>query len=193
MSTVVEQYRGAVLTTATRLTILRIVIVPLFVILLTYDKKGLALAAFVTAGVTDVLDGLIARRYGQKTSIGAVLDPLADKLLMTASIVLLSLPQMGFQNMIPRWLMIMMISRDVFILLVSLVIVLSVGWRIFRPSRYGKASTFLQVVTILAVLMGNWLEVSVPEFAILYYMTGFMTALSGIHYLVTSRRYLEEE
>jgi hypothetical protein len=49
------------------------------------------------------------------------------------------------------------------------------------------------VVTILAVLMGNWLEVSVPEFAILYYMTGFMTALSGIHYLVTSRRYLEEE
>jgi cardiolipin synthase len=100
---------------------------------------------------------------------------------------------MGFQNMILRWLMIMMISRDVFILLVSLVIVLSVGWRIFRPSRYGKASTFLQVVTILAVLMGNWLEVSVPEFAILYYMTGFMTALSGIHYLVTSRRYLEEE
>ncbi|HEX4996677.1 MAG TPA: CDP-alcohol phosphatidyltransferase family protein [Terriglobia bacterium] len=192
-TTAVDQYRGAVLTTATRLTILRIIIVPVFVILLTYDKKGLALAAFVAAGITDVLDGLIARRFGQKTSIGAVLDPLADKLLMTASIVILSLPYMGFMNTIPRWLMIMMISRDVFILLVSLVIVLSVGWRIFRPSPYGKASTVLQVLTILAVLFANWLERPIPELAILYYLTGVMTAVSGVHYLITSRRYLEEE
>src|SRR5262245_32634470 len=188
MSTAVEQYRGAVLTTATRLTILRIVLVPVFVILLTYDKKGLALAAFVMAGLTDVLDGLIARRFGQKTTIGAVLDPLADKLMMTSSIVILSLPHMGFQNTIPRWLMILMISRDVFILLVSLVIVLSVGWRIFRPSKYGKASTFLQVLTILAVLLCNWQERTIPELAIIFYMTGFMTTLSGLHYLVTSRK-----
>src|SRR6185503_6704182 len=120
----VEHYRTAVLTTANQLTILRIVFVPLFIILLVYNELGWAFGTFVVAGITDVLDGVIARRFGQKTSIGAVLDPLADKLLMTSSIVILSLPQMDFQNTIPRWLMIIIIFRDVFILLVSLIVVL---------------------------------------------------------------------
>src|SRR5262245_14178686 len=106
MSTRVASYRTAVLTTATQLTMLRIVSVPVFVILLGDKEMGWALCTFVAAGVTDVLDGIIARRFGQKTSIGAVLDPLADKLLMTASMVLLSLPQMEFHNVIPRWLVI---------------------------------------------------------------------------------------
>src|SRR6478735_12058745 len=91
-------------TTANQLTILRIVFVPLFIILLAYNELGWAFSTFVLAGITDVLDGIIARRFGQKTSIGAVLDPLADKLLMTSSIVILSLPQMEFHNTIPRWL-----------------------------------------------------------------------------------------
>src|SRR5215470_19011117 len=127
MSTRVEQYRSAVLTTANQLTILRIVFVPVFIILLVYKEIGWALGTFVAAGITDVLDGIIARRFGQKTSIGAVLDPIADKLLMTTSVIVLSLPQMGFPNTIPRWLMILVISRDLFILLVSLIIVLMVG------------------------------------------------------------------
>src|SRR5437879_12128301 len=109
MSTRVEQYRSAVLTTANQLTILRIVFVPVFIILLAYGEIGWALSTFVAAGITDVLDGIIARRFRQKTSIGAVLDPLADKLLMTASILLLSLPQMGFATTIPRWLTIVII------------------------------------------------------------------------------------
>jgi cardiolipin synthase len=104
MSTTAEQYRSAVLTTANQLTILRIVFVPVFIILLVYQYSGLALATFVAAGLTDVLDGIIARRFGQKTRVGAVLDPIADKLLMTASILILSLPQMQFLNEIPRWL-----------------------------------------------------------------------------------------
>ena len=151
MSTRVEQYRAAILTTANQLTILRIVFVPVFISLLAYGEIGWALGTFVAAGITDVLDGIIARRFGQKTSIGAVLDPLADKLLMTASLLILSLPQMEFHNTIPRWLMILVIFRDVFILLVSLIIVLMVGWRVFTPSPYGKASTALQVFTVLAV------------------------------------------
>src|SRR5262245_10350853 len=116
-----EQYKSAFLTTANQLSILRIVFVPVFIIMLTDGKTGWALGIFVAAGLTDILDGVIARRFGQKTSIGTVLDPLADKLLMTTSIVILSLPQMGFPNLFPRWLMILMISRDVFILLVSLI------------------------------------------------------------------------
>ena len=104
--------------------------------------------------------------------------------------VMLSLPQMEFQNTIPRWLMITMIFRDVFILLISLIIVLMVGWRVFKPSPYGKASTVLQVFTVLAVLYTNWRDVVVPELSILFYMTGFMTAFSALHYLVTGRQYL---
>ena len=188
MSTRVEQYRAAILTTANQLTILRIVFVPVFISLLAYGEIGWALGTFVAAGITDVLDGIIARRFGQKTSIGAVLDPLADKLLMTASLLILSLPQMEFHNTIPRWLMILVIFRDVFILLVSLIIVLMVGWRVFTPSPYGKASTFLQVVTVLAVLYSNWKHVAVPELNIIFYMTGVMTAFSGLHYLVRSLR-----
>jgi cardiolipin synthase (CMP-forming) len=190
-STTIEHYRDAVLTTANQLTMLRIVFVPVFVILLVYQETGWALATFMAAGLTDVLDGVIARRFGQKTSVGALLDPIADKLLMTASIVLLSMPQMEFQTMIPRWLMIIMISRDVFILLVSLIITIVVGWRVFRPTRYGKASTLLQVLTVFAVLYTNWEGIVVPELNILFYITGFMTAFSGLHYLVVGRRYLE--
>ena len=120
-----EGYRSAVLTRANQLTILRIIFIPVFIIFLSYNWNGLALAIFVAAGVTDVLDGIIARRYGQKTSVGSVLDPLADKLLMVTSIVILSLPQMGFPNLLPRWLTILLISRDVLMMLVALIIVLT--------------------------------------------------------------------
>jgi len=180
-----DRYRSAVLTTANQLTLLRIVFVPVFVILLVYGKTGWALNTFVAAGVSDVLDGVIARRFGQKTTLGAFLDPIADKLLMTSSVVILSLPQMEFANTIPRWLMVIVISRDLFIMLFTLVLVLMTGFRIFPPSYYGKASTALQVVMIFAVLFANWRGVPVPQLAILYYMTGFMTAFSGLHYLVT--------
>jgi cardiolipin synthase (CMP-forming) len=188
MSTRIEQYRTAVLTTANQLTILRIVFVPVFIILLAYHEIGWALSTFVAAGITDVLDGIIARRFGQKTSIGAVLDPLADKLLMTSSILLLSLPQMEFMNIIPRWLMILIIFRDMFILLVSLIVVLMVGWRVFTPTPYGKASTVMQVLTVLAVLYANWRHTTVSELQIVFYMTGLMTAFSGLHYLVRGLR-----
>src|SRR4051812_10225726 len=98
MSTTVEHYRSAVLTTANQLTLLRIIFVPVFIILLVYGATGWALAVFMSAGTTDVLDGVIARRFGQKTTVGAFLDPIADKLLMTSSVVILSLPQMEFVN-----------------------------------------------------------------------------------------------
>ena len=164
---------------------LRIVFVPVFIILLVYGDTGWALATFLAAGITDVLDGLIARRFGQKTTIGAYLDPIADKLLMTSAVVILSLPQMDFANSIPRWLMIIMISRDVFIFILTMVLLAVSGFQIFPPSVYGKASTLLQVVTMLAVLFCNWRGAVIPQLLILYFMTGFMTALSGLHYLVT--------
>src|SRR6058998_152993 len=106
MSTSLRDLRNARLaaslaTTANQLTILRIVVVPVFIILLVYNELGWALTTFVVAGISDVLDGIIARRFAQKTSIGAVLDPLADKLLMTSAILILSLPPMEFLNSVP--------------------------------------------------------------------------------------------
>src|SRR6516165_4797458 len=188
MTRVIEQYRSAVLTTANQLTILRIVFVPVFIILLAYHEVGWALSTFVAAGLTDVLDGVIARRFRQKTSIGAVLDPLADKLLMIASLLILSLSRVGFPTAIPRWLMIIIICRDVFILLVGLIIVLMVGWRVFKPSPYGKASTVMQFLMVLAVLYVNWRHITVPQLQILFYATGLMTTFSGVHYLGRSLR-----
>jgi len=175
-------------TTANQLTMLRIVFVPVFIILLVYHEIGWALGTFVAAGITDVLDGVIARRFGQKTSIGAALDPIADKLLMTSSILILSLPQMEFHPTIPRWLMIVIIFRDVFMVLVSTTVVLMAGWRVFKPSSYGKASTVMQVLTVLAVLYTNWKHLAVPELNIVFYMTGLMTAFSGLHYLARGLR-----
>ena len=107
---------------------------------------------------------------------------------MTSSILLLSLPQMEFMNIIPRWLMILIIFRDVFILIVSLIVVLMVGWRVFTQTPYGKASTVMQVLTVLAVLYANWRHTTIPELQILFYMTGLTTAFSGLHYLVRGLR-----
>ena len=188
MSTRADEYRTAVLTTANQLTMLRIVFVPVFIILLVYRHIGWAFSIFIAAGVTDVLDGVIARRLRQKTSIGAVLDPIADKLLMIASILIFSLSRVGFHTMIPRWLMIIIICRDVFILLVAVTVTLMVGWRVFKPSPYGKASTVMQFLMILAVLYVNWQQVAVPQLQILFYATGLMTAFSGLHYLGRSLR-----
>ena len=167
---------------------LRIVFVPVFIILLMYRQVGWALSIFVAAGFTDVLDGIIARRLRQKTSIGAVLDPLADKLLMIASILILSLSRVRFLTAIPRWLMIIIICRDVFIVIVSVIVVLMVGWRVFKPSPYGKASTVMQFLMILTVLYVNWQQITVPQLQILFYATGLMTAFSGVHYLGRSLR-----
>ena len=175
------------LTTANQLTILRIIFIPVFIYFLSEGRTGMALAVFVAAGVTDIVDGMIARHFGQKTSIGSVMDPLADKLLMVTSIVILSLPQMGFPNVLPRWLTILLISRDVLMMLIALLIVLMVGWRFFKPSIYGKASTVLQVATVITVLFCNWRGEHVPQLQVLYWATGGLTAFSGLHYLVTGK------
>jgi cardiolipin synthase len=95
---------------------------------------------------------------------------------------------MEFMTVIPRWLAILIIFRDVFILLVSTIVVLMIGWRTFKPSSYGKASTVMQVLTVLAVLYVDWRHVAVPELNILFYMTGLVTTISGLHYLVRGLR-----
>ena len=190
-SKIIENYSTNILTLANKLTILRIVFVPVFIILLTYNQLGWALLTFLAAGLTDGLDGVIARRFGQKTSVGAILDPIADKLLMTSSLVVLSMPQMEFANPIPVWLMLLVIFRDVFILFGSLAFVLANGFRTFPPTIYGKASTACQLLTVFTVLLFNWLDVVEPSLYFMFIVAGLLTVVSGVNYLFTSRKFLE--
>jgi len=182
-----------VLTPANQLTILRMVFIPIFVILLVYDHFGWAFAIYILAGVTDGLDGLMARWLKQKTSLGAYLDPIADKLLLTTSFVVLSIKGMGLPNLIPLWLTIIVISRDVILVASVLIIVISTGHRSFPPSIYGKATTCLQILTILAVLYLNYQGTTWAGMNWLFFATAAITVFSGLDYVYRRKKKLVSE
>jgi cardiolipin synthase (CMP-forming) len=111
---------------------------------------------FTVAGLTDALDGLIARRAGQRTSLGAWLDPMADKLLLVTTFVVLTLPSIPLVNHLPLWLTVLVISRDIVIVGVVAIINLAVGPRTFRPSLFGKATTAAFIITSVIVMFFNY-------------------------------------
>ena len=168
---------------ANQLTIARMLLIPAFVILLLYGYRGWALLTFFTAGITDLLDGLIARRTGQKTTLGAWLDPMADKLLLVTMFVMLTLPDIGSANRLPLWFTVLVISRDVAIVLTVAVINLAVGRRTFRPSIYGKIATALYIMTGVITLYFNFLERSSPLVSLFVYASLVITLVSAFHYV----------
>src|SRR6266436_5650189 len=154
---------------ANQLTIARMVMIPLLITLLLSNHHGWALVVFVLAGLTDALDGVIARRYQQSSNLGAILDPVADKLLMTACFVILALPDhprtvpdFEITNHIPLYLTIVTISRDLFIVMIALVIHLTSGLTRFVPTPLGKLTTATQVLTIGVVLLFNYRKHEAP-------------------------------
>jgi cardiolipin synthase len=171
------------LTAANQLTILRMLLVPAFVILLLYGYRGWALVVFFTAGLTDLLDGLIARATGQKTTLGAWLDPMADKLLLVTMFVMLTLPDIGSANRLPLWFTVLVISRDVAIVLTAAVINLAIGPRTFRPSLFGKAATATYILTGVVTLYFNYLERSSSVVTAFVYASLVITFVSAFHYL----------
>ena len=144
------------LTLANQLTLLRIMLIPAFVLLVLYEHLGAALVTFLVAGITDALDGLIARLAGQRTSLGAWLDPMADKLLLVSTFIVLTLPTVPLTNHLPLWLTVVVISRDVAIIGVVAIVNLAVGPRTFRPSMLGKATTAAFIVTSVVVMYFNY-------------------------------------
>ena len=176
---------------ANQLTILRMAFVPVFVLLIVYNFFGGALAVFLLAGVTDLLDGFIARKFGQKTPLGAFLDPIADKLLLASSFILLSLNALELGVMIPLWLTITVLGRDVLLIVSVVIINLTMGRHLFPPSIYGKATTFSQLLTVLLVLVTNALQVNIPFLAIVFYLTFALTVISGLQYLVRGLKLFE--
>jgi cardiolipin synthase len=179
------------LTAANQLTFLRMFLIPAFVILVVYGQLGWALTVFVTAGVTDALDGLLARRAGRPTSLGAWLDPMADKLLLVTTFVVLTLPNLNLANRLPLWLTILVISRDVVIVLTVAVVNLAIGRRTFRPSVLGKVATATYIVTAAVAIFFNYLRRHSPLVDLLVDASLVITLASGLHYIWHARRALE--
>ncbi len=154
------------------LTLLRVLLVPVFVLMMLQEKALGALVVFLLAGSTDVLDGLTARLWNQRTRIGRLFDPLADKLLLSTAFILLTVRSLGFNPVIPLWLTAVVIGRDFLILAGGAVIYITRGPREFPPTVSGKASTVFQVATVFLVILANCVRVTAwKQSAILSAMT----------------------
>ena len=180
------------LTLANQLTLLRIMLIPAFVLLVLYEHLGAALVTFLVAGITDALDGLIARLAGQRTSLGAWLDPMADKLLLVSTFIVLTLPTVPLTNHLPLWLTVVVISRDVAIIGVVAIVNLAVGPRTFRPSMLGKATTAAFIVTSVVVMYFNYRrETSIMVDAGIWLCLA-LTLVSSADYFFRLRRLINE-
>jgi cardiolipin synthase len=177
------------MTTANKITILRILLVPFFVVeVLYYVKNGneghrlAAILSFAVAAICDGIDGYIARRYNQRSELGAILDPLADKLLLVSGIVVLSFEHRPRLQTIPLWLTGTIIGRDILVLAGMLVIQMTVGKVKVRPRLIGKVATVLQMVIILWVLLKwdtTWLRVWLLAAAICTGSSGLLYVWDG--------------
>jgi cardiolipin synthase (CMP-forming) len=172
-----------IFTLANQITVLRMLLIPAFVLLVVYGYLGWALIVFVIAGATDALDGLIARLAHQKTDLGAWLDPAADKLLLVTTFIVLTLPNIDLVNRIPIWLTILIISRDIGIVLTAAIVNLAVGPRTFKPSLLGKAATALFIVTCVVVMYYNYLGRNSVVVDTFIWLSLIITLASGIDYL----------
>jgi cardiolipin synthase (CMP-forming) len=188
-----------IITVPNLLTVFRMVLIPVFVSLLFYQRFILALAIFVLAGVTDGLDGLLARRFNQKSQLGTILDPIADKLMLVTSFVVLSMRSVFPQPLpshlpVPFWVTVAVISRDVFILVGAAAINIVTGFRGFRPSMLGKINTTVQIFAIAAIIFAA----SVPHGSGWYLPTIYTTVfafsvLSGAHYVFFVSKLVNED
>jgi len=173
----------SVLTPANILTLLRMLLIPVFVICMLYGYPGWAFFVFAAAGVTDALDGFIARTTGQFSTLGAWLDPMADKLLLLTVFVSLTVPGLDFPNRLPLWLTVLVIFRDVGIVLTVAIVNLAVARRTFRPSLLGKTATVVYILTAGVTLFFNYLNQKSPVVRVFIYLSLAITLVSGFDYL----------
>src|SRR2546429_9320396 len=171
------------------LTIFRMVLIPIFVSLIFYQRFVWALVVFVTAGLTDGLDGLLARRFDQESQLGTILDPIADKLMLVSAFIVPSMRSVFPQPIpshfpVPFWVTVAVISRDVFIIVAAAAINRMTGFRGFRPSWLGKLNTTVQIVGITAIMFAA----SVPYYTGYYLPTVYaavfaMAVVSCLYYV----------
>jgi cardiolipin synthase len=177
-----KEEKNSVLNLPNILSLLRILLIPVFLVLMIQGKVMEASAVFFFAGFTDVLDGFAARLLHQRTKIGALLDPAGDKLLMTSAFIVLTIPSLNSPHIIPLWLTIAVISRDLFIVSSAFALYKLRGQKTFLPSLWGKSSTVCQFMVLILVLFFNSFQISFPYLRLLYFLTLALTLLSGVHY-----------
>ena len=167
------------------LTLLRILAIPFFAISLWYGHHGKACAIFAFAGLTDLLDGYVARTFNMQSELGAILDPMADKLLMTSAFILMAWPRDHFVAPVPVWVAILAITRDLVISLFSFINLARGGTLKGQPSLLGKTTTGVQLVAISLGLLMNalgsrpWQRFFLPW---MWYLVAALVLASGIHY-----------
>jgi cardiolipin synthase len=176
---------NSILTIPNLLTFMRMALIPVFASMLFYGHYELALAFFVVAGVSDGIDGFLARRFKQESELGIIIDPIADKLLMTTAFIILSIPNVlpPVRHLpVPFWVTITVIGRDVLILAVAAAINVITGFRGFRPSWLGKLSTLVQVIAVALVLVSAVTGISI-YLPTTYALVVLLAFVSGVHYV----------
>jgi cardiolipin synthase (CMP-forming) len=178
--------KARIWTVPNQITFLRLGFLPFFLILVLYEEYRWALVVLVFVAATDLIDGLLARKLHQQSALGAYLDPIADKLLLSSSFIVLAM-----EKKIAWWLTIMVLSRDVLLLVVAAVILVIQGYRPFPPSLLGKATTFFEVALVFFVVLGAAYP-GVGFSLMSHYLASLVAALvitSGFHYsIVVARR-----
>lgn len=177
-----------ILTIPNLLTFMRMALIPIFASLLFYGYFGWALIVFFFAGISDGIDGFIARRFNQQSELGTILDPIADKLLMTTAFVILTLPHVlpadNKHFPVAFWVTAAVIGRDVLIVAVALAIFIMTDFRGFKPSILGKASTVVQILAVGIVLFAAVFPLfSSYYLPTVYFIVTLLAVSSGIHYI----------
>ncbi|MGZ5488461.1 MAG: CDP-alcohol phosphatidyltransferase family protein [Candidatus Aminicenantales bacterium] len=187
-----RERRSELLTLPNLLSLSRILLTPVFVVLMVQKKPWAAFIVFLAAGATDALDGLAARWLRLKSTLGLWLDPMGDKILLTSAFVVLTLPALAQPNTLPLWLTALCVGRDVAIALGALIIIALRGKRTFKPVLAGKASTVCQVFMIYFVLYLNAVGKSPQSLGWLYVLTALLTAGAFVQYAFIGARMLRQ-
>jgi len=179
--------KARIWTVPNQITLLRLGFLPFFLILILYEHYDWALFVLVFVALTDAVDGYLARTLHQKSALGAYLDPIADKLLLSSSFVALAM-----EKKIPWWLTMLVISRDVLLLVVAAVILIIQGYRPFPPSLLGKATTFFEIALVFFVVFAAAYPNDRAGVFIRYlsFMVAAFVIVSGFHYAFAVARRL---
>ena len=170
------------------ITLLRLAALPFFLVSIADGRFDIALAIFVVAGISDGVDGYLARHFDMKSALGAYLDPIADKLLLISSYLFLAIPSYPARVKVPVWLAVMVLSRDFLLLLVALLLILTTASGQFPPSWAGKVTTVTQILTVLFVLCANVWNWPRPILLIAFGATATTTVISGFGYVFSVAR-----
>lgn len=169
------------MTLANKVTLTRIILIPVFVIGLLIDAKVLSVIIFALSMFTDVLDGLIARKLKQHTALGSFLDPMADKLLLVSAFLTFT-----YLKKLPMWAFVVVFSRDLLIILGWVIIYILTNSAAIEPRYFGKGTTFVQMLTIFGIM----LNIPQPANEFIFWMMIGVTAVSTIDYVIVGAKKL---